>query len=153
MYTISTSFFLSGITPEKAVDWWLAMENDTYTSWHPAHREWQWHCAGEGAVECGDRVAFHETIGKFDIKVKARLAELDPSGYIRFDIMGAPSAFSFKYDSEGNGTRVTYTAEFGFRSLPGRILDPLIKKLYPPDEYGRAITEHVKEEHRLITGQ
>ncbi len=150
MYRITASFDVTGITPEQAVSWWLAMDNGTYTSWHRDHKAWQWHCREKQIVRQGDTVVFHETIGRFNLKVKAKLAELDTSGYLKFELIGAPGSFAFRYESSGKATRVTYDATLGFSSFPGRLLDGMIKKLYPPDEYGRAITEHVKEEHQLI---
>jgi len=153
MYTLASSFEIPGITPQQAVHWWLSMDNETYTRWHHDHHAWQWQCSGKDKAESGDVVRFHETIDRFDLKIKAKLSKLDPSGFLKFDVIGAPASFSFRYEEKDAGTLVTYEAAMGFKSFPGRLLDMFIKKMYPPDEYGPAITGHVKEEHQLIKHQ
>lgn len=153
MYTVTSTFEVAGITPEEAVNWWLSMTHEKYTRWHKDHRAWQWHSGDRESADQGDTVSFHEIIGRFDLKVKAKLQELSETGFLKFKINGAPATFAFRYEPTETGTRVTYTAELGFKSFPGRLLDGLIKKVYPPEEYGAAITGHVKEEHDLIKHQ
>ena len=151
MLTITTTFTVPNLTPRGAVNWWLNLNNDTYRQWHPDHRAWTWHRRNGSPVARGTAVTFHETFGRFDLKVKAKLVELDPAGYLKFSVKGAPATFSFTYEmTSGGETRVTYRSDMGFASWPGRILDPLINRLYPKEEYGALITSHVKEEHRLI---
>ncbi|PKL39906.1 MAG: hypothetical protein CVV44_06705 [Spirochaetae bacterium HGW-Spirochaetae-1] len=64
--------------------------------------------------------------------------------------MGLPATFSFRYEAVHGGTMVIYEATMGYRSLPGRLLDALLKKLYPPGDYDVTILGHVREDHEGI---
>jgi|GEM_PF-1938387 len=151
MITIKDSFIIPKITPHQAFDWWATMDNERYTKWHRDHRSWQWVDTPAGKTVPGCRVAFHEHPGRYDIKFRGTLVEMEADRYMKFRMSGLPATFSFRYEPVDGGTRVTYEATMGYDSLPGRLLDGLLKKLYPPDDYDATITRHVKEEHELIS--
>lgn len=156
-----------GVTPKMLVWWFSNLEGkvkigdgelDRYRVWHPRDHLFARYAkrGADGKVGVGSVIHLAEMFGgdpRYLIHVKSEIVKLDETGYIhRPRLHGLRLAeMEYSFEKTHDGTRYRNSLTFGVRGLLGRIVNPILRRLFFDDAHARAWIRHNVEEVGNLT--
>jgi hypothetical protein len=117
-------------TPEKIFDWFINMDNKSFTEWHPNHKKF---VRVTGGMEEGDIVYAEECVSGIWYKLKLKITKIERSenGWkVELKDLRFPAKIIFITKAKGDGCIFTHIETWGFeRPIIGNIVDFLVKAL------------------------
>lgn len=151
-----------GVTPEMLVWWFSHLEGDVeiggakydrYRVWHPRDHLFAEYAKRntDGSVGVGSVIHLAEMFGanpRYLIHIYTEIKKLDETGYIHEPRIHGLRLAEMKYGFEraGAGTKYRNSLTFGVQGRLGRILNPLLRRLFFDEQRGRAWIKHNVEE-------
>lgn len=151
-----------GVMPEMLVWWFKNLEGDVeidgvrynrYRVWHPHDHLFAEYAkrGADGSVGVGSVIHLAEMFGanpKYLIHIYTEIKKLDETGYIHQPrIHGLRLAeMDYAFEPANGGTKYRNSLTFGVKGRLGRILNPLLRKLFFDEKRGSAWLKHNIEE-------
>jgi hypothetical protein len=151
-----------GVTPEMLVWWFSHLEGDVevdgvrydrYRVWHPRDHLFAEYAkrSANGTVGVGSVIHLAEMFDanpKYLIHIYTEIKKLDETGYEHHPRMHGLKLAKMEYFFEpaDGGTKYRNSLTIGFEGWRGRLLNPIIKKLFFDEKRGRAWLKHNIEE-------
>ena len=151
-----------GVTPKILVWWFKNLEGEIeidgvsynrYRVWHPEdHLFAQYAKRNEdGTVGVGSVIHLAEMLNgrkEYLVHIRTEITKLDETGYIHQPRIHGLRLAEMEYEFEPvyGGTRYTNSLTFGIKGMLGRILNPILCRLFFDEAHGKAWIRHNVEE-------
>ena len=150
------------VTPEMLVWWFKNLEGDVeidgvkynrYRVWHPRDHLFAEYArrSADGQIGAGSVIHLAEMFGanpKYLIHIYTEIKKLDETGYVHHPrIHGLKLAeMDYAFERVAEGTKYRNSLTFGVKGRLGRVVNPLLRKLFFDRKRGAAWIKHNVEE-------
>ena len=153
---------IRGVTPAMLVWWFRNLEgtveidgvrHDRYRVWHPEDHLFAEYVkkGADGEVGVGSVIHLAEMLNgrpEYLVHIRTEITKLDETGYVHLPrIHGLRLAeMEYSFEPAGGGTIYKNSLTIGFKGRSGKIVNPLVRRLFFDEERGRAWIRHNIEE-------
>lgn len=153
---------LRGVTPKMLVWWFKSLEGvveidgvryNRYRVWHPVDHLFAEYVKlnKDGTVGVGSVIHLAEMLNgrpEYLLQIRTEITKLDETGYIHQPRNRGVRLAEIEYEFElvEGGTMYRNILTFGIKGKLGRLLNPLLRRLFFDEEHGRAWIRHNFEE-------
>jgi hypothetical protein len=121
----------------------------SYRSWWPGvHRRFQIVRRGDRESHVGDVVFMDEQVGSRRLAARWTVVCTERDQLMSWQLtrrVRLPAWLDISLVDHGPDLELTHVIRVGYASRAGRLLDPVLQLMFPPD-YRREVTEHAQEE-------
>jgi hypothetical protein len=146
MLTLQTRLDVDGISGSEIFEFLANPTDEAYQAWWPGVHL-QLHRLERHADHVGDVIYMDEYVGSRRLRMKGIVIEATPGRRLVWQlkkVIRLPARLELDFAEYEGGVTITHTTRAGFCGVR-RVLDPLVR-LYFPEEFRRALDEHVKTE-------
>ena len=143
MITLQSRTHVAGVSGAQIIDFLLNCDDAEYQRWWPG-THLHFHTLRFRPGDVGNTIFMDEMIGRRRVRFTGVVTELIPGKKLVWQWKHA-ARLVLEFQDDAKGVRITHTLCAGFPG-PGRLLDPILRKLYLTKEFARAMDDHVHDE-------